>query len=664
MNHTETGSGADVVRAVPLECKALIARHKRSYSFTDLVPVYGYATCNQFAVFWERLYGDVNADTTYNEFRLFKRMLRDVALGGDDSAADVFRALSSRSLVAPVSFRDYINRLRGRILDPEDTSFTNANGSSVVKYLETLRNCLNRFAGSHLLPLVELSTQGMYGDDLEAKTPCLATLAMEAGRLKLDGDNDRDNAVKFHVTNKELLAALRSSLVDVFKAAQLRFREGKRLLADPRVPSLGKIVRAIKARAKLCGAQARGKRGLADLLEGTADYVQGVAVRAFRGLYHRARIPVSRFSLNRLLQEAGGVDLIAKLAEPCGETLMAAATIVQIDTGWEASTVLNMDLDPFVGEVKKNSITVRAVVSRKNRAQGKLRNAALIEAEPEDVEPDRDARIVLKQRGLITGYQVILAYKEMTADIRQDFPKRQAGKLWLSRGARSLNQVVYDAFKRFLEKNREHAKFGGLPLTRRSIKRTKYNVDAESTIGNIGLARARGDQSDTRLAFAYLSAPAVRAIFKNKIREYLQQMEAVAYASIDDLAAKLGIPLQELHRRKVLGIENGLAELISEVNAAAPSQSESLIAQAKTLKPDDAGLRSLLIAGFAIDARWEEMSAKNPQRFLRAWVPWMALIQAMVQKIMKTRHRAKFRRAFDLVRREIAAGELALPIIW
>ncbi|WP_133118167.1 hypothetical protein [Rhizobium hidalgonense] len=653
----------DAVRAFPPQCKALIARHKRTYPFTDLVPMYGYEACRRLVGYWEKIYNDINEETTYNEFRLFKRMLRDIALSADDSAKSVFGALSSCKLVPRPWLSDYVGRLRARMLDPDDTTFTDAGGSSVIKYLETLRNCLNRFAMLDVLPSVELSTQGMYGDDTEVKTPCFATLLIEAGRLKLDGDNDRENALKFHIANRTVLEALRSSLVEVFKSAQDRFEERNRLLANPNIPSPGMIVRAMRARAALRGAHARGKRGLADLLEGTEDYVRGVALRAFITLYHRRKIPVSRFSLNRLLQEAGGVEFIAKLAEPCGDTLMAAATLVQIDTGWEASTVLNMDLDPFVGEIKKNSITVRAIVSKKNRAQGKLRNAALVDAGGDEDNPDQDAKILLKQKGAITAYQVILAYKSMTADIRHQIAARQSNKLWLTRGARGLNRVVYDAFRCFLDRHQAHTILGGLPLTRRSIKRTKYNVDAESDVGNIGLTRAKGDHSSSKLAFAYLSAPAVRAIFKNKIREYLQQMEAVVYATVDDLAEKLKIPLADLNRRKLLGIDNGLAALLAEPRTKSSSL-QAITAKAQTLKPDNAGLRSLVIAGFGIDARWEEMSTKNPHRFLRVWVPWMALIQAMVQKIMITRHRAKFRRVFDEVRKEIDAGALALPIIW
>ncbi|TBG63296.1 hypothetical protein ELG72_09660 [Rhizobium leguminosarum] len=656
-------AGNDIVRTHPLDCKALIPAHKRSYSFTDLVPIFGFKACSKFRLQWESLYKDVNKETTRNEYLIFKRMLRDVGLS-HGSGEPVFKALSSGRLPNQAQFQRYIEGLRNRILDPEDSSFTDAGQRSVVKYLEVLRNALARFAASNLLPRVELSLQGMYGDDDEVRSPCFAAIAIEAGRLKLDGDDDQDNALRFHVTNRNLLAALRSSLIDIFKAGKALVEEGRRLVNAPSIPPLAKIVRAMRVRAGLWGARSRAKRGLASLLDGPADYVKGIAIRAFKALFNRAKLEISRNSLKRLLQEAGGVELISKLAEPCNDTLMAATTVIQIDTGWESSTVLNMDVDPFVGTVRKNTVTVRAIVSRKGRARGKLRNAALVEMTDEDIKPDKDVGIAVKERGEMTGYQVILAYKDMVADIRSEFPPAQAKKLWLSRGARSMNAVIYGAFRKFLERSVEHPVFGGLPLTRRSIKRTKYNIDAHSTIGNIGLARAHGDHASDKLAFAYLSAPAVRAIFKHKIREYIEQLDAVIYSSVDELAAKLGMPEDVLNRRRVLGIQNGLSELLLKQSKQAPMPTEDFVSTARTLKPDNDGLRSLVVAGFAIDARWEEMSAKNPGRFLRTWVPWMALIQAMVQRLKKTRHRVKFRQTLEQVRSEIAAGTLFLPILW
>lgn len=625
--------------------------------------MFGFRACSRFRVQWETLYKDVNEETALNEYKIFTRMLRDISLAGEDSGK-LFTELSSGKPPDQKYFQNYLDGLRRRILDPNDTSFTNAGRSSVVKYLETLRNCLGRFSHAHFLPDIQLSTQGMYGDDGEVRTPCFATIAIEAGRLKLDADNDHDNAVRFHVSNRDLLAALRSSLVEVFTAGQEMYAQGERLLRAHNFPPITKIVGAIKKRATLQGANARGERGLSALLDGSAEYIRGVALLVFKTFFYRKKLPFSRMSMQTLIKNAGGVEFISRLAEPSNDTLMAATTIVQIDTGWESATVLNMDFDPFVGTVRKNSVTVRALVSRKNRADGKLRNSALIEDSDEGEAPDHDVSIPVKLRGETTGYQVICGYKEMTTEMRKDFPAARRKKLWLSRGSLPTNALVYAAFQRFLGKISEHPTLGGLPLTRRSIKRTKYNVDANSTIGNIGLARARADHASDKLAFGYLSAPAVRVMFKHKIREYIEQFEAVAYSSVDDLATKLGIPADVLDRRKILGLENGLSELLHRPKGEISAPTSDFAAVAKTLKPDDQGLRSLAIAGFSIDARWEEMSTRNPHRFLRTWVPWMALIQAMVKKILKTRHRAKFRRAFEQVRNEIAAGTLSLVPIW
>ncbi len=655
-------AGDDIVRTHPLDCKAMVPGHRRSYSFTNLVPLFGFRACSGFRMQWEKLYREVNEETTFNEYRMFTRMLRDIGLANEDSK--LFQQLSSCKPPTQKHFQKYLDGLRKRILDPNDVSFTNAGRSSVVKYLETLRNCLRRFSHALFFPEMELSMQGMYGDDGEVQTPCFATIAIEAGRLKLDADNDHDNAVRFHVSNRDLLDALRSSLVEVFTAGQEMFAQGERLLKEHDLPPVAKLVGAIKKRATLQGANARGERGLAALLDGSADYVRAVALLLFKRFFYRKQLPFSRQSMQTFIKSAGGVEFISKLAEPSNDTLMAATTIVQIDTGWESATVLNMDLDPFVGTVKKNSVTIRALVSRKNRARGKPRNSALIDNGEKDEEPDNDMNIPMKLRGEITGYQVICSYREMTTEMRKEFPPARRKKLWLSRDTLPLNSLVYFAFQRFLGKISEHPILGGLPLTRRSIKRTKYNVDANSTIGNIGLARARGDHSNDRLAFAYLSAPAVRALFKHKIREYIEQFDAVAYSSIDDLATKLGIARDILDRRKILGLENGLSELLHgpKENSSAPTDDFATLA--KTLKPDDQGLKSLVVAGFSIDARWEDMSTKNPSRFLRTWVPWMALIQAMVKKIMKTRHRAKFRRVFEEVRNDLAAGTLSLVPVW
>ncbi|TAX29830.1 hypothetical protein [Rhizobium leguminosarum] len=503
----------------------------------------------------------------------------------------------------------------------------------------------------------------MYGGAYETKTPCFATIALDAKRFSLDGDNDHENALRFHVMNKKMLEALRSALVQVFNEAYDSFLEGRRLLSNPDIPALPTIIKAIQARAALWGRNARADRGDAASLEGTPEYVRSLALTAYKALYHKKSIPISRLSLTRLLKEAGGVDLISRLAEPAADALMAAATIVQIDTGWEASTVLNMDLNPFVGTVKKNSIIVRAVVSRKKRAGGKLRNAALIDIDGSDEEPDKDVAIPLKQKGLKTAYQIIIAYREMTAHIRDSLGGKSKSKLWICRSSRPVNENVYDAFVRFLAKNEHDPLLGRLPLTRRSIKRTKFNVDAGATQGNIPLAQARGDHSDLRTSIAYLSAPAVRALFQHKLREYLNQLDVMIYHGVDDLAVKLGISEHDLHRRKALGIENGLTELLSET-ALPPSAPEKLSEELNNLNPSDDALRSLCLAGEALEARWEEMAAKNPARFLRAWVPWMAVVQALATKILNGRHRIKFKTVLKRVRSELALGQTLMPAIW
>jgi hypothetical protein len=256
-----------------------------------------------------------------------------------------------------------------------------------------------------------------------------------------------------------------------------------------------------------------------------------------------------------------------------------------------------------------------------------------------------------------------MAYKDMTENMRGSLRRKSPAKLWINRSSRPINDVVYNAFVRFLERNAEDPIFGGLPLTRRSIKRTKFNVDAAATQGNLPLAQARGDHSDLRTSIAYLSAPAVRALFQHKIREYLNQLDVLIYNGVDDLAVKLGISVHDLHRRKALGINNGLTELLSETIQPL-SVPEKLAEQSSNLNPTDDALRSLCLAGEALEARWEEMATLNPARFLRAWVPWMAVVQAIATKISNGRHRVKFRTILRRVRSELAQGETLLPAIW
>lgn len=139
------GEELDEVRALPPECKALIRGHRRSYSFTEFVFAYGYKCCARLAGYWEDIYRYANPETTHNEFRVFKRLLRDLTTCADQHARAVFKALSTSKPVSPESFAHYIEHLRARMINPHDISFTDARGSSVVAYLEALRNCLNRF---------------------------------------------------------------------------------------------------------------------------------------------------------------------------------------------------------------------------------------------------------------------------------------------------------------------------------------------------------------------------------------------------------------------------------------------------------------------------------------------------------------------------------------
>ena len=138
--------------------------------------------------------------------------------------------------------------------------------------------------------------------------------------------------------------------------------------------------------------------------------------------------------------------------------------------------------------------------------------------------------------------------------------------------------------------------------------------------------------------------------------------------NIEEAARRLGVSDEELFRRYQLGLEQGLAfaAMASQdsVDAQTTDDGLTLVADAQTFSVSTQSMTALDLARRALWAQFERMINMNPLRFIRTWMPWMAIVEGYSELLEKSRFRIRFRKVREDVERELANGERVIPVLW
>lgn len=661
---------SDQALASPAQFTFRLPGHRISYNLTALRPYFGDAFCHRFQAAWSKAAVFQRGSTSYNYFKAIRTAFLCIARKGVTDHGSIESAITQGFRDSPTwvpAEKDWgqaITNVGLAILTLSDNSFIKAGSSeSRNKKFESLRSAVRWIAEQDLVPDVEIECNRL-PEQFGAASKCLATLKFDAGRLNVSGLSASAAAEAFASCNREMLEELRHQLWMELKENYDLFAQGQLLMSDPKVPEVAEAEAFLRtvSREKIRNGDAKA------LLRLTKKQSLGLALKIYR---HKALC--GHGLSDKTLAFAGSIIKFPDTQpyyEATTVALNAAFHIILIDTGANPQPVEDIPYDCFDGASQRGKRQVRSLRLTKTRSGGKAVPGHL----KENIE---ETQLFLSTKNTPirpSGVVVIQIWKELTASMRND-ADLTSKRLWVWRkpgwttARTSLVSMSSDRWPAFLARHSNNEVFGGLPITRQNLRTAVRNVLGEAGNLDIAVEQALLGHSSTKTTFEYLSEGAVRALLVNQIRDFVDTWEAVSVQNVDSAALRLGIPTDELFRRAQLGIENGLAFAMggSQRGMDLPSgdlPDPALVKKAQEFSVSTVSMTNLELARRALREQFEEMVTLNPQRLVRKWLPWMALVEGYCIRLEQSRFRVQFSKVCRDVETKVLSGEMRVPLLW
>lgn len=204
------------------------------------------------------------------------------------------------------------------------------------------------------------------------------------------------------------------------------------------------------------------------------------------------------------------------------------------------------------------------------------------------------------------------------------------------------------------------------------IRRTALNRSAEMDDFALVMNQELGNHSDGIMPFFYLDRNGAKAVLEEMIRKFVDQWEAIALHGIPHAARVLGVLEQELYRRKLLGLEAGLefAQIDRNSQRSSPPEGREIEElplmdkNTRALRISDKSMSDLYLAKLGLERRAECMLSTNPSRFLRVWLPWMAIVEGYILKLQESRFWSAFERICREIDAKLSEGKTTVPCLW
>lgn len=559
-----------------------------------------------------------------------------------------------------------------RLSDPDDFNITLSKNDRTRENLwQSARSGCDRLSECSLFPHFNASYPG-FANYQRTRTPVLADLSRNAGRFK-DMPSAVENELAIVRENTELLALLRKFLEEILVTELKLFREGQAFARDDSLPSPLEVEDAIMGHEPLCPIRF-GEVGSSRRLATAVKLLWSVDYQGFVPLWHESAIA-------SFLKSAGSKKH-SRFRSYLGATkraLTAAYYIIIIDTGWNGQPCDDLAADPFTGEATRGRRRLRSIASVKIRADSKEIDTPL----RDDLEPlAEDQGYVIfnlatrRDDGQLSGVQVIEAWQEMTKPLR-DRAKEQgydeaAERLWIWRpeSGGKARTGIEDMGRCWWPCMRDELKgidrLSQLPITRRVLRKTVANIEAASGSFNPQISLALMDHGSTDQSKMYLTDETLDALFERKMRFFLDLWESMAVSNLEDAARKLGIPEKDLQRRRQLGLNSGLAFALARPPEPDLPMSDTtkLSDDATVFTPDHESMEDLHLARVSLRRMKDEIGGPNPRRWVRSWLAWHAIVEAVANLLDASRHRAAFRLAVASAEAKLANYTKTVPAIW
>ncbi|MBY3061276.1 hypothetical protein HF263_35490 [Rhizobium leguminosarum] len=664
----------DEPRIGPEEFKFTVAGHKHAYYLTTLRPYYGEAFCCHFRDAWTKASGLIRGTTAIKYFQSARTAFELIAYNGTAKPRSpegyILRLLRDKpgSQIDEKRWHPVAINLSRAILTIGDNSFIESeNPTSRNKKLEALNAGFKWLHQGGMIPDIPL--EGRLETRNHDSSKCLATLAFENARFGIAGLSANDAYQAFLTMNVDMLEEVRRCLCADLMDNYDKFKLGKVLMSDSTVPEISDVEDTLIAAVRW---QLRQGKGCA-ILGLTRE--QGW-VLALKILKHRASggkpLHENLFYFARSMVSHADAQ---PYFEATTRTLNAAFHIILIDVGGNSQPIEDIPFKCYKSKASRGKIVLRSLRLDKNRAGGK-RSKKRVRGEIASTVEEIELILPTKHHAdRPSGIAVIDMYKELTASMRsQSGPTHE--RLWVWRVAweakvhTSLASVGMERWQDFLDRNADNHLIGGLPLTRQILRTSVANTRGERGEIDWVIQQAMLDHSSPGTTFEYLSEKAVRAYLNSQIRDFMNTLEAVGAVDIEHAAKVLGIPPEDLSKRALFGLENGLEFATGRTADETSRQDDAdnkapvLVAAAKSFSISDKAMKCLELARRALRDQFEWMLHTNPARLLRMWVPWLALCEGYCRVLGKSGNRVRFKKICSEIDAKLHAGEMRLPLVW
>lgn len=664
----------DEPRIGPEEFKFTVAGHRHAYYLTSLRPYYGEAFCCHFRDAWTKASGLMRGTTAIKYFQSVRTAFELIAYNGTAKPRSpegyILKSLrdSPGSQIDEERWHAVTVNLSRSILTIGDNSFIESdNPTSRNKKLEALNAGFKWLHQGGVIPDVPL--EGRLETRNHDSSKCLATLAFEKARFGIAGLSANDAYQAFLTMNVDMLEEVRRCLCVDLKENYEKFKLGKALMSDPTVPEISDVEDTLVAIGR---RRLRKGEGCAALgLTRQQGWVLALKILKRRALGgdppHENLLCFARTMVSHVDAQP--------YFEATTRTLNAAFHIILIDVGGNSQPIEDIPFECYKSKAKRGKIVIRSLRLGKNRA-GTQHSKKKVQGEIASTVEEIDLILPTKDHpDRPSGIVVIDMYKELTASMRSvSGPTRD--RLWVWRVAwetqvkTSLASVGLERWQDFLDRNVDNRLIGGLPVTRQILRTSVANTRGERGEIDWVIQQAMMNHSTPGTTFEYLSEKAVRAYLNGQIRDFLNAWEAVGAVDIENAARVLGIAPEELSKRALLGLENGLEFATGRPVDETPDQNNAenaepkLVAAAKSFSISDKAMKCLELARRALRDQFEWMLHTNPERLLRMWVPWLALCEGYSRVLEKSGYRVRFKKICTEIEVKLQAGEMRLPLIW
>jgi hypothetical protein len=371
-----------------------------------------------------------------------------------------------------------------------------------------------------------------------------------------------------------------------------------------------------------------------------------------------------------------------------GRALLAAYTLVLIDTGSNLQPCDDLAADPFTGKARYGKIQLRRVSSIKNRAGYKPVDGYIAEVTDSDSASEESGGALdlptKVPNSKISAATAIEIWQKLSGPQRER--ARLAGNedaeyLWIVRNGHFPKEVRrYQEhtwkgwWNDFLEEHTGDPIIGGLPIQRRMIRTTVLQLrdtDHDSDAEIVGLLS--GQSGGRTAARHYLNRTYISRLLDERIREFQKLFEASIGGDNPGRAAQLELTLDEFQHRRKRAVETGLGISCADPTAGIqPGTNGSICTRLDACStcpllrfiPTQQSIDALTLFHRSLKSAADEFIAKNPERWVRVWLPALALCVAILNLLGAGPKQAMLKHAANTVEAGLANGSLMLVRLW